>query len=307
MDLFRNTFLLSQLLWVVILVSAENKQDDQQTFVVEKEFRSVLLLDDKIHSEVDQWIRDNAKLTEKKSGIPVESLGEQIRIRLSKVEEAYVSFLAKYPKHVEARLAFGSFYSGLGKHDAAMGQWTEARDLEKQNPVPWNNMGKAYGQKGKISEAIRHFSKASELAPKQPLYYRNLAAMLFAYPDQAARYYLIDRSQVVPKVLLLFEKALILDPKNFTLATDTAMIYLATSPFKAKEAINAWNKALSLAPDIRSKEGVRIHLARIHARIGEPKVAQKLLLDVRDPSFNQLKEEILKKIDSLPSTNSTSQ
>ena len=307
MDLFRNTFLLSQLLWVVILVSAENKQDDQQTFVVEKEFRSVLLLDDKIHSEVDQWIRDNAKLTEKKSGIPVESLGEQIRIRLSKVEEAYVSFLAKYPKHVEARLAFGSFYSGLGKHDAAMGQWTEARDLEKQNPVPWNNMGKAYGQKGKISEAIRHFSKASELAPKQPLYYRNLAAMLFAYPDQAARYYLIDRSQVVPKVLLLFEKALILDPKNFTLATDTAMIYLATSPFKAKEAINAWNKALSLAPDIRSKEGVRIHLARIHARIGEPKVAQKLLLDVRDPNFNQLKEEILKKIDSLPGTNSTSQ
>ena len=307
MDLFRNTFLLSQLLWVVILVSAENKQDDQQTFVVEKEFRSVLLLDDKIHSEVDQWIRDNAKLTEKKSGIPVESLGEQIRIRLSKVEEAYVSFLAKYPKHVEARLAFGSFYSGLGKHDAAMGQWTEARDLEKQNPVPWNNMGKAYGQKGKISEAIRHFSKASELAPKQPLYYRNLAAMLFAYPDQAARYYLIDRSQIVPKVLLLFEKALILDPKNFTLATDTAMIYLATSPFKAKEAINAWNKALSLAPDIRSKEGVRIHLARIHARIGEPKVAQKLLLDVRDPNFNQLKEEILKKIDSLPSTNSTSQ
>ena len=76
MDLFRNTFLLSQLLWVVILVSAENKQDDQQTFVVEKEFRSVLLLDDKIHSEVDQWIRDNAKLTEKKSGVPVESLGE---------------------------------------------------------------------------------------------------------------------------------------------------------------------------------------------------------------------------------------
>ena len=307
MDLFRNTFLLSQLLGVVILVSAENKQDDQQTFVVEKEFRSVLLLDDKIHSEVDQWIRDNAKLTEKKSGVPVESLGEQIRIRLSKVEEAYVSFLAKYPKHVEARLAFGSFYSGLGKHDDAMGQWAEARDLEKQNPVPWNNIGKAYGQKGKISEAIRHFTKASELAPKQPLYYRNLAAMLFAYPDQAARYYLIDRSQVVPKVLLLFEKALILDPKNFTLATDTAMIYLATSPFKAKEAINAWNKALSLAPDMRSKEGVRIHLARIHARIGEPKVAQKLLLDVRDPSFNQLKEEILKKIDSLPSTNSTSQ
>jgi len=215
-----------------------------------------------------------------------------------------VAFLVKYPKHVEARLAFGSFYSGLGKLDDAMGQWSEARDLDKQNPVPWNNIGKAYGQKGKISEAIRHFTKASELAPKQPLYYRNLAAMLFAYPDQAARYYLIDRTKVVPKVLLLFKKALVLDPKNFTLATDTAMVYLATRPFKAKDAISAWNDALALAPDNRSKEGVLIHLARIHAHIGEVKIARKLLGDIREPKFNELKEEILIQIDASPNSNS---
>ena len=303
-DLLRNIILLSQLFVIVIVIAAENKKNAPQSLVAEKEFRSLLLLDDKIHAEVDQWIRDNAKLTEKKSGVPVESLGEQVRIRMDKVEETYVAFLAKYPKHVEARLAFGSFYSGLGKLDDAMGQWNEARDLDKQNPVPWNNIGKAYGQKGKISEAIRHFTKASELAPKQPLYYRNLAAMLFAYPDQAARYYLIDRAQIVPKVLLLFKKALILDPKNFTLATDTAMVYLATRPFEAKEAINAWNNALALAPDIRSKEGVLIHLARIHAHIGEVKIARKLLGDVREPKFNELKDEILKKIDA--SSNSTS-
>ena len=303
-DLFRNTILLSQLFVVVIGISAENKKNASQALVAEKEFRSVLRLDDKIHAEVDQWIRDNAKLSEKKSGVPVESLGEQVRIKLNKVEETYVAFLVKYPKHVEARLAFGSFYSGLGKLDDAMGQWSEARDLDKQNPVPWNNMGKAYGQKGKISEAIRHFNKASELAPKQPLYYRNLAAMLFAYPDQAARYYLIDRAQVVPKVLLLFKKALVLDPKNFTLATDTAMVYLATRPFKAKEAISAWNDALALAPDNRSKEGVLIHLARIHAHIGEVKIARKLLGDVREPKFNELKEEILMQINASP--NSTS-
>ena len=303
-DLFRNTLLLSPLFVVAIGIAAENIKNSPQSLIAEKEFRSLLLLDDKIHLEVDQWIRDNAKLTEKKSGIPVESLGEQVRIRLNKVEQAYVAFLAKYPKHVEARLAFGSFYSGIAKLDDAMGQWSEARDLDKQNPVPWNNIGKAYGQKGNISEAIRHFTKASELAPKQPLYYRNLAAMLFAYPDQTARYYLIDRTQVIPKVLQLFKKALILDPKNFTLATDTAMVYLATRPFDAKEAINAWNNALVLAPDGRSKEGVLIHLARIHAHIGEAKIARELLGDVREPKFNELKNEILNKIDA--SSNSSS-
>ena len=89
--------------------------------------------------------------------------------------------------------------------------------------MPWNNLGKAYGQKGNVSESIRHFTKASDLAPKQALYYRNLAAMLFAYPDQAARYYLIERSHVLPKVLSLFQQARKLDPKNFPLAADAAV------------------------------------------------------------------------------------
>lgn len=302
--LLRNIVVLSELLAVVIGTLAEGKNPDIQALVVEREFRSLLAFDDKIHEEVDQWIRDNAKLAEKKSGVPVDSLGEQVRIRLGKVEEKYVEFLSKHPKHIQARLAFGSFYSGISKTDEAMGQWNEARDLDINNPVPWNNLGKAYGQKGKISEAIRHFTKASELAPKQPLYYRNLAAMLFAYPDHAARYYLIDRAEVVPKVLKLFNKALMLDPKNFTLATDAAMAYLATSPFQAKEAISAWNKALDLASDTRSKEGVRIHLARIHANIGEIKIAHELLDNVKDPKFSELKEEIRRKLNALPEVNS---
>ena len=31
------------------------------------------------------------------------------------------------------------------------------KNLDINNPVPWINLGKVYGQKGKISEAIRHF------------------------------------------------------------------------------------------------------------------------------------------------------
>ena len=73
-DLFRNTLLLTQLFLVVAGIKAETKKNTSHSLVAEKEFRSVLLLDDKIHAEVDQWIRDNAKLTEKKSGVPVESL-----------------------------------------------------------------------------------------------------------------------------------------------------------------------------------------------------------------------------------------
>jgi len=279
-------------------VMAQTRLVEAKTSAVEREFRELLKLDDRLHVEVDKWIRDNSALAEANAGIPRESLGEQIRIRLRKVEEAYVSFVAKHPKHIEARLAFGGYYSGLGDADKAIGQWVEARDLNPKNPVPWNNLGKAYGQKGNVSESIRHFTKASELAPKQPLYYRNLAAMLFAYPDHAARHYLIGRAFVVPKVISLFKKARELDPKNFPLAADAAMAYLATQPLQSKEAIAAWNEALALAPDDRSKQGVQIHLARIYAHIGDSNKAREILDAVIDPKLVVLRDDILKKLDA---------
>lgn len=295
----RNRLLLVLLAAIAPGVFAETKPADRKA-AVEREFRELLALDDRLHVEVDKWIRDNAELAESNAGVPAESLGEQVRIRLKEVEDAYVKFVAKHPKHIEARLAFGSYYSGLGEADKAIGQWVEARDLDAKNSVPWNNLGKAYGQKGNVSESIRHFTKASDLAPKQALYYRNLAAMLFAYPDQAARYYLIERSHVLPKVLSLFEQARKLDPKNFPLAADAAMAYLATQPLQADDAITAWNEALALAPDERSKAGVRIHLARIHAHIGKAKAARDILAEIKEPKFAALKAEILKKLDAKP-------
>ena len=150
--------------------------------------------------------------------------------------------------------------------------------------------------------ALRHHASRAErqrlAEAASALGYRNLAAMLFAYPDHAARHYLIGRELVVPKVISLFKKARELDPKNFPLAADAAMAYLATQPLQSMEAIAAWNEALALAPDDRSKQGVQIHLARIHAHIGETDKAREILKAVKAPKLVVLKDEILKKLDA---------
>ena len=88
------------------------------------------------------------------------------------------------------------------------------------------------------------------------------------------------------------------------LAADAAMAYLATQPLQSMEAIAAWNEALALAPDDRSKQGVQIHLARIHAHIGETDKAREILKAVNNPKLVVLKDEILKKLDApaLPPT-----
>ena len=281
-------------------MAQEAKPADASDAVIELEFRQLLELDDKVHDEVDEWISNNAKLTVKQVGVDPASLDLQVRNRLSEVGGVYEAFLNRHSGHVRARLAYGSFFSDINEIDKAMAQWTKARDLAPKNPVAWNNLGKAYGKQGRIAEAFRHFAKAAELAPREALYHRNLATLIFSYPDDAARYYLIDRSRIVPKSLELFKKARSLEPKNFTLATDAAMAHSGTQPFQAKAALAAWNDALSLAPSPVAAEGVRIHLARIHAYLGEANTARELLAKVHETQFAELKSGILQKLDPPP-------
>tara|TARA_B100000809_G_scaffold40084_1_gene35057 strand:- start:571 stop:1482 length:912 start_codon:yes stop_codon:yes gene_type:complete len=296
----RNIFFAALLLPLGQAVAGEAKPADASGAVIEREFRELLELDDKVHDEVDKWIRSNAKLTAKQVGIDPASLDLQVRNRLSKVGEAYKAFLNRHSGHVRARLAYGSFFSDINEIDKAMSQWKKALELAPKNPVAWNNIGKAYGKQGRIAEAFRHFGKAAELAPKEALYYRNLATLIFSYPDDAARYYLIDRSQIVPKSLELFKKARALDPKNFTLATDAALAQLGTQPFEAKAALAAWNDALAIAPSPVEAEGVRIHLARIHVHLGQADAARALLAKVHETQYAELKAGILRKLEPPP-------
>ena len=296
----RNIFFAALLILPGQATAQEVKQADASDAVIEREFRQLLELDDKVHDEVDEWIRNNAKLAAKQVGIDPASLDLQVRNRLNEVGEAYEGFLNRHSGHVRARLAYGSFFNDINEIDKAMVQWKKALELAPKNPVAWNNLGKAYGKQGRIVEAFRHFAKAAELAPKEALYHRNLATLIFSYPDEASRHYLIDRSQVVPMSLALFKKARALDPKNFTLAADAAMAQLGTQPFDAKAALATWNDALALAPSTVEAEGVRIHLARIHTHLGQADAARALLAKVHETQFAELKAEILRKLDSPP-------
>ena len=150
----RNIFFAALLIAPGQATAQEAKPADASDAVIEREFRQLLELDDKVHDEVDEWIRNNAKLAAKQVGIDPASLDLQVRNRLSEVGEAYEAFLNRHSGHVRARLAYGSFFSDINEIDKAMAQWKKARDLAPKNPVAWNNLGKAYGKQGRISRGV---------------------------------------------------------------------------------------------------------------------------------------------------------
>ena len=69
---------------------------------------------------------------------------------------------------------------------------------------------------------------------------------------------------------------------------------------EAKAALAAWKSALAIAPSPVEAEGVRIHLARIHAQLGEADAARALLAKVHETHYAELKAGILRKLETPP-------
>ena len=70
----RNIFFAALLIVPGQATAQEVKPADASDAVIEREFRQLLELDDKVHDEVDEWIRNNAKLAAKQVGIDPASL-----------------------------------------------------------------------------------------------------------------------------------------------------------------------------------------------------------------------------------------
>jgi tetratricopeptide (TPR) repeat protein len=262
---------------------------------VEREYLRLLEMDDAAQAEVDRWITGNSKLTggEARDG---GTMRLRIQQRFEPVEKAYKNFLERNPKHVKARIAYGSFLGDIGRENEARDQYEKAREVDPTHPAAWNNLANYYGHNGPVTNAFACYAKAIELRPNEPVYYQNFATTVYLFRHDATNYFGISEQQVFDKAMGLYRKALALDPENFPLATDLAQTYYGIQPPRVKDAFKAWNDALKAARDDIEREGVRIHFARWHRTAGEFEAAREELSLVTNQMYAVTKERILKSL-----------
>ena len=264
---------------------------------VEPEFRKLLAADDEAQAEADKWIGENKAYAEKGAGITEAALSMRIRQRFESVRRAYEDFIQLHPKHVGARLAYGSFLGDLNKDDEAVKQWERARELDPLNPAALNNLANYYGHQGPVTNAFALYDQVIELNPKEPVYYQNLATTVFLFRKDAMEYYRIDEQKVFDRSLALYRKALDLDPDNFVLASDLAQTYYGIKPQRLKEALTAWQHALKVAGDDIERQGVYLHLARLELGAGQFDVAWQHLHSVTNSMYDTLKSRLVRNLE----------
>ncbi len=234
----------------------------------EKEYQALTAADDAAQAEVDKWRRENRAAAARGAAMRPAELDRRIRARLKPVQQAYLDFLRRHPKHVRARLSYGCFLDSLQDEAGAQAQWEKVLELDPNNADAYNNLAERYSEVGPAKKAFEFFEKAIALKPSNGLYYHNFADAIYVLRRAAMAHYGLSEQQVFSKTLDLYRTAARLEPHNFAFGWDFAETYYALRPFPYEPALRAWTNALASAQSEGDREAVYVHLARVKMLAG---------------------------------------
>lgn len=265
---------------------------------VENEYYKVMVDDDAAEKEVLGWMDNAENFAKAGGGDSSLTLNSKIQQHLDGIKHEYEGFIEIHPRHVNIRLAFGSFLNDNHDDEGAFKQWDAARQLAPTNPAAWNNLGKYYLEHDNITNAFAYYGKALELNPSQSVYYHNLAAAVYLFRNAARTYYHLDEAQAFDKAQALYRQAMKLDPDNFVLSSDYAQSFYGTNPPLWKDGLAAWAEALKLAHDDVEREGVCLQMAHIHLELGEYDQARSNLAAVTNADYAELKAPLTRDLNA---------
>jgi len=260
----------------------------------EAEFRELLRADEDALEQIDRLMSSNAAFAREGAGLNQSLIATKVRTLSDPVIEKYETFLKRHPGHVKGHLAFASFLGEFGLSEKARRHLDEALRLAPDDPVALNNVANYYGEHGPATKAFEMYEKAIALRPNESTYYRNCASVILLYRPEARLFYqLPDEQAVFAKALALYRRARSLKPDDFLLASQLAQTLYHIRPFPYREAVEAWEATLKLARNPAEREGVLIHLARVHIREKKFDAARACLDGVRLPELQQTRKQLL--------------
>lgn len=264
---------------------------------VEIEFQKVMAEDDEARADVDQWIQDNQKFAAQGAGEAKAELNRRILARFERVGQGYEKFLARHTNHARAHLAYAGFLQDTKDEHASLPHMEKASELDPKNPAAWNNLANYWGHYGEPKKAFEFYTKAIALDPEEPVYYQNFGTTVYLFRVDAQEYFHINEQQVFDKALELYSNSLRLDSTNFPLATDVAQSFYGIRPFRPEPALRAWTNALAVANDAVEREGTYIHLARINWMAGRTNEARGYLNLVTNAMYAELKRRVTQNLE----------
>lgn len=218
------------------------------------------------------------------------SLARTQSLSWNDTESLFRGVLRLYPSSFIAHNNLGNFYLRQGKTDDAIREF-EAGLVDREHARLLNNLGRAYGKKGLVDTAEKHFRRSLELEPSNAETYVQFGRMFADNARSAEAYEAYDTAIALQPTLAAaylnrgalfldeghldeaakdFNDAALYDPALAHARYNLGIIYAKRG--NPDEAIEAYEAAIALQPSFFE---ARFNLAMLYAKKG-------MLLEARD-------------------------
>lgn len=110
-------------------------------------------------------------------------------------------------------------------------------------------------------------------------------------------YYSMNEQQTIRLAQAFYQKAKLLQPDDFVLATSLAQTWYYITPFNARQARAAWEKAYEMASDDSERQGILLHYARVAILDEQFDEALQWLDQVTYSPHQKLKQQLLENLE----------
>ena len=204
-----------------ILVASPDQADPRYA-----ELRKVMEADDAADEEIGRWLSERRAMDATDPRTESElAFRRRVEVRNDAVKEQYLALLGRHPDYAPALNAYASFLAESGDEEEAIVQLEKASEISPRDPAVWNNLANLYGHIGPIHRAFPAYEKAMALNPYEPIYRYNLATVVFLFRKDSMEYYRCDEQAVFNRALDLYREVRRLRPHNFRYAFDFAQTF----------------------------------------------------------------------------------
>ena len=224
--------------------------------------------------------------------------------KISGLLARYENLHSEFPENLAVEILFAKFLRDAGEDARAK---TLLEDAEKRAPEIASvrqQLGAIFAEEGDFGNALPRLRKAVELEPGTCAYQFQLGEFLATFrAGLLAGNFFADAAELDAALQNAFRACVAVEPANINFRLRYALSFYDVEKPNWRAALFAWETFARLVAEKsaenpagaeQSAEFAKIHLARVHAELGEFASAETLLAESESSRFSRAREEIRK-------------
>lgn len=250
---------------------------------------------------LEDLLRVQRELLTRAAAAQVQEDVETLRPRLQELVFDWEDYLRTYQEKPEGYIAYSMLLGNplVDERKRAKALLLKANQLDPNQPVVKNQLGKYLAEEGLPLEALPYFIAAADLAPEEPLYHYQIGQLLGGARDaflESGEWTVVAIDKAMQDALA---EAVRLDPESLPYAYRYAESFYDLEDPPWDEAMAAWQALEARSESPVERQMMRLHQANVLLFQGELDAAESMLLGPLDEVLEGQRARLIARLDRL--------